>query len=225
MGGSSVVSRCILGLGFMLAVSCSSSSSNPGGDGGTGATGGAAGTGTGGVAGSTGGSGGVAGSTGGAAGDGSGGAAGATGGAAGSGGSGGLPNVTCTAAPAGGTFTCCASPTIATTSWQTARKECQALGLDLVKVEDSARNGQVTAAFPNSFTWIGLNDIATENQFAWASDGSLLGSFKTWAVGEPTSAVPLAGDTQDCVFVNSNGNWADVKCDSGAFDIPAWCCE
>ena len=82
-------------------------------------------------------------------------------------------------------------------NWHDAGVACQAKDprAHLVSVADLAENTFLVetmgAAGPSS--WIGLNDIATEGQFAW-SDGSAI-SFTNWGTGQPDDYK----HEQDCV--------------------------
>ena len=63
-------------------------------------------------------------------------------------------------------------------------------------------------------TWIGGNDIATENAFVW-DDGTAF-NFTNWSTGEPNNASG-AGYQEDCVILAGarvEKKWDDRPCDA-----------
>ena len=55
--------------------------------------------------------------------------------------------------------------------------------------------------------WIGGTDAASEGTWKWSSTGTPL-SYTNWRQGQPNS---WNGD-QDCVEVDSSGEWNDHNC-------------
>ena len=95
------------------------------------------------------------------------------------------------------------------TAWATAALACEGMGGYLAKIQDSSENSTI-AALAITPTWIGANDIDTENNWVW-TDGNAVG-YDDWASGEPDDA----GDA-DCAITNNSGRrgeWADMRCES-----------
>ena len=93
-----------------------------------------------------------------------------------------------------------------------AEADCVTQGGHLLSIPDQATQDWAAAeAFmvANSDWWIGLNDIASEDDFVW-TDGTALG-FTAWNEGEPNNA-----GEEDCANLPawSAGLWNDLPCDS-----------
>src|SRR6185503_16248261 len=77
-------------------------------------------------------------------------------------------------------------------TWTASEAKAKALGGHLVTINDAAENQWVADTFfpltgvPYASLWIGLNDVATEGQFVWASGESV--TFTYWYPGEPNDA-------------------------------------
>jgi len=102
-------------------------------------------------------------------------------------------------------------------SWGQARTACEALGLDLVVIDDAEENEAIVAARPanGSRWWIGLSDAEEEEVFSWV-DGSGL-DYSGWGEGEPAA---LSGCVQMAV-APEGVEWIVVDC--GVFG--AFVCE
>jgi hypothetical protein len=109
-------------------------------------------------------------------------------------------------------------------SWTVSQAAAVSLGGNLVTVNDAAEQDWLVSQFgpinsddsPNSF-WIGLNDVAIEGQFEWAS-GELV-SYLNWFPGEPNG--DLSGPSHDYAYVGrfANGQWNDDT-NSISFPLP-----
>ncbi len=91
-----------------------------------------------------------------------------------------------------------------------ARPECMQRGGDLVVVDDADENlalaAQGAATMGTIGAWyIGLNDIAVENDFVWL-DG-IPAMYTAWDTGEPND---LEGE--DCVVLRDTADWNDQTC-------------
>ncbi|MGH8523960.1 MAG: lectin-like protein, partial [Gammaproteobacteria bacterium] len=89
-------------------------------------------------------------------------------------------------------------------SWMRVQTNAVALGGNLVTLNSQAEHDWVFNTFNRlSHYFIGLNDLAVEGTFVWASGEPV--TFTRWAAGQPDS-----GANYDAVFVNvSNGFWYD----------------
>ena len=67
-------------------------------------------------------------------------------------------------------------------------------------------------------------DLEEETVFRWP-DGSQLGGYSPWFTLEPNSR--NAGNlTQNCVFMNGQGDWFDLRCEpDGVVPVRSWCCD
>jgi hypothetical protein len=91
-------------------------------------------------------------------------------------------------------------------SWNAARLECERWGGWLVAIGSDAEEDFLSEA-ADVDVWIGLSDIATEEQMVWAN-GEPLGH-TNWAAMQPDDF----GDDEDCVEKrNAGGAWNDRPC-------------
>ena len=79
------------------------------------------------------------------------------------------------------------------------------------KAEDTNKHVSDHAKTIQGFTdrfWIGINDVIEEGSFKYNSDQSII-LWENWRVsgGQPNNI-----NNQDCVAVNSNGEWDDDAC-------------
>lgn len=96
------------------------------------------------------------------------------------------------------------------TTWDEARQDCEAFGATLTSIADKAENDLIRGGLDASSigeAWIGLSDIAQEDQFEW-EDGSPL-SFEPWKSGQPDDFDGM----EDCVEIEADGSWNDLPCD------------
>jgi len=213
-----------------------SASGGVGGNGGSGAGGsvgaggGVGGTGGSGGGGATGGGLGGAGATGGSVG-GTGGTGGSSGGAGAAGNDGGAP-ITCNTLTFGThQYAYCD----ALVDWSTARAECEARGMRLVRLDDSLENDWlVTNAsfsatmFRREALWLGGYEPTVDGDWHWtdgdafwsgdANGAAVGGRYVNWNRGEPNNAV----GPESCLAMNLNGTtWYDWACN----DTHYFACE
>ena len=85
-------------------------------------------------------------------------------------------------------------------------------GGNLASIETQDEQDTVSKLAEVTGTWIGLSDILSEGNFAWA-DGAPV-SFINWKNNQPNNA----GRGQDCVWIrgtderNDPGKWDDIIC-------------
>ena len=108
-------------------------------------------------------------------------------------------------------------------AWATAKANCEAQGLHLVKIDTAAENTFVgTTAFATNvaFVWLGGDDIAVANQWVWL-DGTLF-----WTGGSSGSAppgvyvnwypgLPGPGGNTPCLEMRDDYTWDDKQCSQG----------
>ena len=88
------------------------------------------------------------------------------------------------------------------------------------KAEDTNKHVSDHAKTIQGFTdrfWIGINDVTEEGSFKYNSDQSII-LWENWRVsgGQPNNI-----NNQDCVAVNSNGEWYDDACSQ----VKSFVCE
>lgn len=91
-------------------------------------------------------------------------------------------------------------------SWNEAQAYAQRLGGNLVTITDASEEAFLQSSFGTELTlWTGLNDIANEGTFVWASGESV--NYLNFAPGEPNNL----GGNQDSVTFNfgANKQWDD----------------
>jgi len=103
--------------------------------------------------------------------------------------------------------------------WTTARDQCAAAGMQLVRIDSRAENDFVQNLLEDSTAYIGASDRDSEGRWRWVDGGAL--SYSRWASGEPNDA-----GGEDCGRLYGDrgtqpGLWVDVECTS-SYD---WTCE
>lgn len=93
-------------------------------------------------------------------------------------------------------------------NWLDARRACLAWGGDLASVS-SYLEGIYLNGFIDADTWIGANDMASEDQFEWSSGEPL--RFTNWNTFEPNNFAE-----EDCVFMNGDTRWIDDDCSTSS---------
>ena len=92
------------------------------------------------------------------------------------------------------------------TTWTDAQAQAQAMGGNLVTINDAAENQFLVNAFGGSeLFWIGLNDVAQEGVFKWINGEPV--TYTNWNSGEPNNY-----GNEDYVHFNwgSSGRWNDI---------------
>ena len=102
-------------------------------------------------------------------------------------------------------------------TWDNARKGCRCSNAaELVSIEDTELNSLISLLSGSANTWIGGRDYVTEGTWTW-SDGTTWtwgSSDAPWKDGQPNNGAGSDGGDQNCVSMNSAGEWDDVRCDS-----------
>lgn len=100
-------------------------------------------------------------------------------------------------------------------SWQDAEASCVSKGGHLATITSKADNDAAYAQLNGKTNvWIGLNDIAKEGEYKWASGVPFGESF--WVPGQPNGeGIPA----NDCVIMNHDNPpagslWHDIECDA-----------
>ncbi|MDI1442991.1 C-type lectin domain-containing protein [Polyangium sp. 6x1] len=95
-------------------------------------------------------------------------------------------------------------------TWQNAQARCVQSGADLAIIESAEENDALFAAIGAKIDvgsmWIGLTDVAQENDFRWAS-GEALGA-PPWRGGEPNNL----GDEDCAEWLPQDGRANDLPC-------------
>jgi hypothetical protein len=110
-------------------------------------------------------------------------------------------------------------------NWTNSEAEAVALGGHLVTINNAAENTWVTTTFGSSggALWIGLNDVAAEGTFVWASGESV--GYTNWASasGEPNNAGGIEDWAQ--IFPNSDYRypyWNDAPDQASTFGFTCY---
>jgi Ca2+-binding RTX toxin-like protein len=90
-------------------------------------------------------------------------------------------------------------------SWTNAQAQAQALGGNLVAINDAAENQFLLDSFGGSETfWFGFTDAASEGTFTWVNGDPV--TYTNWDIGEPNNL----GD-EDYGTFRPNGFWNDLS--------------
>ena len=92
------------------------------------------------------------------------------------------------------------------TDWANAKYICECGGADLVAISSEAEDAFVNSLIGSEESWIGLNDLATQETYVW-TDGTTF-SYDNWNTNQPSNT----NNKQDCVKIKTNGKWDDVTC-------------
>jgi len=116
---------------------------------------------------------------------------------------------------------------LTTNTWTASEAEALWLGGHLATINDLEENQWILNTFtqitgdPKASFWIGLNDVAVEGQFVWASGDPVV--FTYWYPGEPNDA----GGVEDYVTIRPAsavvpGSWNDQpdRTNAGTPDYP-----
>ncbi len=93
------------------------------------------------------------------------------------------------------------------TSWTAAQAQAEALGGNLVTINDASENDWLVGNFGDRLRWIGLSDKLSEGDFQWVNGET--STYRNWAPGEPNNT-PFIAEGEDYVELYSNGQWNDV---------------
>ena len=126
------------------------------------------------------------------------------------------------ATQAGHDYRFCTTPQVG----DAAAAYCQSVGMQLVRVDDATENawletaGTTAGVFAgtNGFAWIGANDLAVSQEWAWPdgavfwsgdSNGAAVnGLYTNWNIQSPN------GGNSHCVGMLDTGLWQDLSCAS-----------
>jgi hypothetical protein len=117
-------------------------------------------------------------------------------------------------------------------TWLQAEALCEADGTHLIVINDATENTFARSLCPTTaeHVWLGGGDHLVEDTFGWINGQPF--SFTRWGGTEPNNS----GMIEDCMEIDSNGNWNDEKnvglatyhtvceCD-GLPAMPARCCD
>ena len=115
-------------------------------------------------------------------------------------------------------------------SWESAKHHCQSLGAKLAEPQSPCESDLLQyflqIARPKdateTFAWIGINDIVTENTFVFASNGQPV-PYKYWREGQPDNH---NHNGENCVNICSNaknGRMNDLACSGTIWSIWSIC--
>ena len=91
-------------------------------------------------------------------------------------------------------------------TWAQAQAEAEALGGNLVTINDAAEQAWLRDTFSGSERlWTGLTDIAEESQFEWSSGEAV--NYTNWAPNQPNNF----GLGENFVALQKNGQWNDYS--------------
>ncbi|NEO84066.1 MAG: S8 family serine peptidase [Spirulina sp. SIO3F2] len=100
--------------------------------------------------------------------------------------------------------------------WHGAQSQAEALGGNLVTIDNQAENDWLVQTFADSFYWIGLTDSqfygASEGNYQWVTGEEA--NFLNWYPGEPNNLL-YTSEGEDFGEINtSHGQWNDSQDDS-----------
>jgi len=97
-----------------------------------------------------------------------------------------------------------------------AQTAAQALGGNLVTINNAAEETWLQATFGKQLYWIGFNDAAVEGVFGWLSGEPV--TYTNWNPGEPNNV-----GNEDWVVMNRNpGGWNDRPATGVSVGIAEW---
>jgi hypothetical protein len=100
-------------------------------------------------------------------------------------------------------------------TWADAEEYAVSLGGHLVTINDAAENDWLIATFGTQY-WMGMNDIAVEGTWVWASGEPV--TYTNWHVGEPND---IGGEDGGVVSGPFFGQWNDEAVDQLLDDMVA----
>jgi hypothetical protein len=107
-------------------------------------------------------------------------------------------------------------------NWTDANNACLNAGAHLAVLDTATKHSAAKALAGTNNAWIGLTDIATENQFRWVDNTPF--SFTAWDPNEPSNGAGVY--EEDCVVIAGarGGDWDDRPCSPQIANAPAGCC-
>lgn len=93
-------------------------------------------------------------------------------------------------------------------TYEAGQAFCTAQGGALARIDDEKENAALAKGLLEA-SWIALDDLATEGQ--WAANGAPL-SWTSWGAAQPDNA----GAGEDCGSLRPDGTWNDLPCGSAA---------
>jgi hypothetical protein len=111
-----------------------------------------------------------------------------------------------------------------TKSWAEANTICQNLQTHLAILDTAAKHTAAKTLAGVNNAWIGLTDLANENQFRWV-DINVPFSYTAWDPNEPSNGATVY--EEDCVVIAGarGGDWDDRPCSAQIANAPAGCCS
>jgi subtilisin-like proprotein convertase family protein len=100
-------------------------------------------------------------------------------------------------------------------TWLGAQAQAQALGGNLLAINDAAEQAWLNSVFNNQGAyWIGLTDSeiygTTEGKYKWVNGDSV--TYTNWDIGEPSNSVaPWKPEGEDFSEMYANGKWNDAS--------------
>lgn len=110
-------------------------------------------------------------------------------------------------------------------SWGDAKAACEGFGGSLVTIDSGAENNYVYGLCDGP-CWIGLSDIASEDNFVWHSGTPFNEDIEFWAWFQPNDGGMFTSHDcvllcEDCGWGQDSGQWDDRSCS----DSTAYVCE
>lgn len=107
-------------------------------------------------------------------------------------------------------------------SWTDANTACMNAGAHLAVLATQQQHTAAKALAGTNNTWIGLTDVANENQFRWVDNTPF--SFTAWDPMEPNNG--QGAYEEDCIVIAGAraGDWDDRPCSDQVAGVTAGCC-
>jgi hypothetical protein len=98
--------------------------------------------------------------------------------------------------------------------WENANDACLDNGYDGLASLHSSDEASAVKPYIAGHSWIGLNDIVTENSFEWVDGTTFDSSYAPWGTDQPDDTDGGAASA-DCVVFNPDETWQDATCRAG----------
>lgn len=107
----------------------------------------------------------------------------------------------------------------ASTTWLEAEALCEADGTHLIVVDDVTENtfARSLNATTDEHVWMGGGDHVVEGTFGWVTGQPM--PYTKWGGTEPNNTLGV----EDCLEIDSNGNWNDERNAGGAVTYHTVC--